>query len=47
MKKIAIPTILTATILIAASFAFMPIQKAEESADTNGIREMQGKTSSL
>ncbi len=27
--KLLIPTILTATILIAASFAFMPVQKAE------------------
>ena len=28
MKKIVIPTILTATILLAGMFAFMPVQKA-------------------
>jgi hypothetical protein len=29
MKKIVIPTILTATVLIAGMFAFMPIEKAQ------------------
>jgi hypothetical protein len=28
MKKIAIPTILTATVLLAGMFAFMPVEKA-------------------